>query len=194
MGVLVEDLLLLARLDSGRPLDLVEVDPVAIAAELAEDGRLLHPDRPLSLRREGDCRVLADPLRLRQAMVNLLANARQHTPERTPVDLSVERRGDQVVIEVADRGPGLGEAAADGRLFERFYRADPSRARASGGAGLGLSITAAILDAHDGSVEAADRDGGGAVFRLVLPAPVSAVSPEARRQEAAGRRTRPRCR
>ena len=169
MGVLVEDLLLLARLDSGRPLDVVEVDPAAMASELAEDAQLLHPERPLTVHGDGDCRVQADPLRLRQAIVNLLSNARQHTPEGPPIDLTVERRGDQVVIEVADRGPGLGDAA-DGRLFERFYRADPSRARASGGAGLGLSITAAILEAHGGSVEAADREGGGAVFRLVLPA------------------------
>ena len=178
MGVLVEDLLLLARLDSGRPLDVVEVDPAAIAAELAEDALLLHSDRPLELRADGDCRVQADPLRLRQAIVNLLANARQHTPEGTPIDLTVQRRGDDVVIEVADRGPGLGDAA-DGRLFERFYRADPSRARASGGAGLGLSITAAILEAHGGSVEAADREGGGAVFRLALPAAARPARPAA---------------
>ena len=178
MGVLVEDLLLLARLDSGRPLDVVEIDPATIVAELAEDALLLHPQRPLALHADGDCRVQGDPLRLRQAVVNLLANARQHTPEGTPIDLAVERRGDDVVIEVADRGPGLGDAA-DGRLFERFYRADPSRARASGGAGLGLSITAAILEAHGGSVEAANREGGGAVFRLVLPAVARPARPAA---------------
>jgi two-component system OmpR family sensor kinase len=111
---------------------------------------------------------LGDELRLRQAIGNVLTNARLHTPAGTPISVSVSKRPDEVVIEIADRGPGIPADELE-RVFERFFRADPSRARASGGSGLGLSIVASILEAHGGRVEAENRPDGGAVFRLVLP-------------------------
>ena len=139
MGVLVDDMLLLARLDQGRPLEREPVDLGAVAADLVDDARMLAPGparsscgwtaRPI---------VTGDELRLRQAVGNLLANARAHTPEGTPVAVAVTGRRRQVVtVEVADDGPGI-DAEDLPRVFERFYRADPSRSRASGGSGLGL--------------------------------------------------------
>jgi two-component system OmpR family sensor kinase len=112
---------------------------------------------------------VGDDLRLRQAVANLLSNARSHTPPGTPIRVSLAPDGDgAMAIEVADEGPGI--APADlGRVFERFYRADPSRARRNGGAGLGLSIVEAIARAHGGRAEVESHEGGGAVFRLVLP-------------------------
>src|SRR5262249_5530529 len=138
MGVLVEDMLLLARLDQGRPLERKSVDLGAVAADLADEARMLHPAWPIELRVDGETIVNGDPLRPRQAVGNLLANARAHTPQGTPVTVSVSGNVDVVTVDVADHGPGI--AAEDlPRVFERFYRADPSRSRASGGSGLGLS-------------------------------------------------------
>ena len=169
MGVLVEDLLLLARLDQGRPLEREPVDLGAIAADLADEARMLHPDWPVELRVDGETTVAGDELRLRQALGNLLGNARAHTAEGTPVVVSVTGNGRDVLVEVADSGPGIaGEDLP--RVFERFYRADPSRSRASGGSGLGLSIVASIAEAHDGSVSAASEPGRGATFTLSIPA------------------------
>jgi two-component system, OmpR family, sensor kinase len=168
MGVLVEDLLLLARLDQGRAIERQPVDVAALVGELVDDHRMLHPDWPIELQAGEVPEVPGDELRLRQAIGNVLANARLHTPAGTPIEVSVSRRSDDVVVEIADRGPGIPADELE-RVFERFFRADPSRARASGGSGLGLSIVASIVEAHGGRVEAENRPDGGAVFRLVLP-------------------------
>ncbi len=168
MGVLVEDLLLLAKLDQGRPLERHPVALSRIATEMATDQRMLHPDWPVELRITPGIEVVGDELRLRQAIGNLLANTRAHTPPGTRTVFSVDVRDGMAAVEVADDGPGVPPDVM-GRVFERFFRADPSRSRASGGSGLGLSIVAAIAEAHGGSVEVESPPAGGAVFRILLP-------------------------
>jgi two-component system OmpR family sensor kinase len=112
--------------------------------------------------------VAGDPNRLRQVIDNLLANVRVHTPPATPAWVRVARADGQAVVEVADSGPGIPPAMAD-RIFERFFRVDPGRARQQGGTGLGLSIVQAIAQAHGGRVEVRSAEGGGAIFRVLLP-------------------------
>jgi two-component system OmpR family sensor kinase len=176
MGVLVDDLLLLTRLDEGRPLERVTVDLGAIASEAVAAARAVDPERPIELGVVGSVEVTGDPGRLRQVVDNLLANVRSHTPPRTPARVVVSADGEtgEAVLEVADRGPGVDPDDAP-HVFERFYRADPSRARAQNverdvnGAGLGLAIVAAIAEAHGGRAEMANRDGGGAVVRVRVP-------------------------
>ncbi|ETK30795.1 HAMP domain-containing sensor histidine kinase [Microbispora sp. ATCC PTA-5024] len=175
MGLLVEDLLLLARLDQQRPLARQPVDLLALAADAVHDARTLRPDRDVSLTIEGDTALIVsgDEVRLRQVVGNLMSNATTHTPEGTPVTVRVGSEGDKAFLEVADKGPGLtAEQAA--RVFERFYRADPSRTRPSGGAGLGLAIVDSLVRAHGGTVSVRSEPGAGAAFRVVLP-----LSPEA---------------
>jgi two-component system OmpR family sensor kinase len=167
MGVLVDDLLLLARLDQGRPLQRDAVDVGAIATEAVEAARAVDPGRDVSLEIDGDLTVEGDAGRLRQVFDNLLDNARMHTPEGTPTRVRVGREGGEVMISVADEGPGLPDDVRP-RVFERFYRGDPTRSRERGGAGLGLAIVAAIVRAHGGSVAAEDV-GRGATFTLRLP-------------------------
>ena len=171
MGVLVDDLLLLTRLDEGRPLERRQVDLGAVAADAVAAAKAVDPYRPLTLSVEGSVEVLGDRDRLRQVADNLLANVRAHTPPGSPADVVVRADGD-AVLEVADRGPGLPEDAA-AQVFERFYRADPSRARdgagGAGGSGLGLSIVRAIAEAHGGTATVSARPGGGAVFSVRLP-------------------------
>ena len=172
MSVLVEDLLLLARLDEGRPLEQERVQLDELVGEAVETARMVDPERPLELRVE-PVAVLGDRDRLRQIVDNLLANVRSHTPPRSPAHVTVGQENGRAVIEVGDSGPGLSQDELD-RIFERFYRADTSRARASGGVGLGLSIVNAVARAHGGSVSARSNAGGGATFRIELPvAPVS---------------------
>jgi two-component system OmpR family sensor kinase len=168
MGVLVDDLLTLARLDQGRELRREPVDLVPLARELVADARVVAPDRPIALDADGPVVVAGDDPALRQVVGNLIANARVHTPAGTPVAVRVRADDGRAVVEVADRGPGLAPEDA-ARVFERFYRADPSRARASGGSGLGLSIVAAVAEAHGGSAEVDSTPGEGATFRVVLP-------------------------
>ena len=146
MSVLVDDLLLLARLDDGRPLERDAVALDEVVGEAVETAQAVEPDRPIALAAE-HLVVLGDRDRLRQIVDNLLANARAHTPAGTSVSVSLRPENGDAVLEVADRGPGLAPAELE-HVFERFYRADPSRARASGGAGLGLSIVAAVAEAH----------------------------------------------
>jgi two-component system OmpR family sensor kinase len=169
MGILVDDLLLLTRLDEGRPLERRAVDLGALAADAVEAARAVEPDRPIELGVLGSIEVLGDPIRLRQVVDNLLANVRAHTPAGSPARVVVASDGERAVLEVSDSGPGI-EPDDAAHVFERFYRADASRGRDSGGAGLGLSIVAAITTAHGGRVDIANRDGyAGTVIRVALP-------------------------
>ena len=176
MGILVDDLLLLANLDEGRPLDLGPVDLGAVLSELVADHALLHPGWPISFVAEGDGEVRADELRIRQAVGNLLSNARSHTPEGTEVVVRLTSAGGERRIDVEDSGPGVPEEHLED-VFDRFFRIDPSRARSSGGSGLGLSIAAAIAAVHGGRAEAFPRQGGGTTFRITLPADGPAGDP-----------------
>ena len=168
MGVLVEDLLLLARMDQGRPLELKPVDLSRLAAAAVDDMRAASPERAVDFESKGAVVVNGDELRLRQVLANLLENARTHTPPATPVAVRVGIAGADAVIEVSDQGPGMSADDA-ARVFERFWRADPSRARESGGSGLGLAIVAAITEAHGGRVEVQTAPGEGATFRIWVP-------------------------
>jgi two-component system OmpR family sensor kinase len=168
MGVLVDDLLLLARLDQGRPLERRPVDLVGVARDAVADARAVEPDRPLHLDTNGPVTVIGDPARLHQVAANLLANVRAHTPPSTPATVAVRGVNGWAVLEVIDQGPGL-EAEHAGRVFERFYRADPARTRGKGGTGLGLSIVAAIAQAHAGRASVRSEPGRGAIFRVELP-------------------------
>jgi two-component system, OmpR family, sensor kinase len=179
MGLLVEDLLLLARLDTERPLDHQPVDLLALAAEAVNDARAVAPDRRIELVLGGDggdhdsvLVVLGDDRRLRQVLANLVNNALTHTPAGSPIEVRVGtstldgRPG--VAVEIVDHGPGLAPEQAE-RVFERFYRADPARSPADGGSGLGLSIVAALVAVHGGTVAVDSVPGRGARFRVVLP-------------------------
>ena len=167
MSLLVEDLLLLARLDEGRPLAREPVELDQVVAEAVDTALTVEPERSISLDAEQTI-VLGDRDRLRQIVDNLLANVREHTPPETPVRVSVSTSDGTARIEVEDAGPGMAPEEAE-RVFERFYRADPSRARASGGVGLGLSIVAAVAEAHGGEVSARSEPGRGSTFRISLP-------------------------
>ena len=167
MGTLVEDLLLLARLDQRRPLEEGDVRLDRLVADAVQDARAVEPDRPIELVVE-PVTVTGDEMRLRQVVGNLLSNARAHTPARTPVRVSVGAAGDTARLEVADDGPGM-EPDVAAKVFERFYRADRSRARARGGAGLGLSIVSAIAEAHGGTATVASEPGRGSRFVVELP-------------------------
>jgi two-component system OmpR family sensor kinase len=169
MGVLVDDLLLLARLDQGRPLERERVDVSRIAADAVDGARVIEPDRPIDLDAPEETFVLGDESRLRQVLDNLLDNARVHTPAGSPVKVAVAGDDGAVVVSVADQGPGL-EPEVASRVFERFYRGDPARSRTAGGAGLGLSIVSAIVEAHGGEVRVSSEPGHGATFEVRLPA------------------------
>jgi two-component system OmpR family sensor kinase len=168
MGVIVEDLLLLANLDQGRPLGQEQFDLEAVLAEMVADHAMLHADWPISFSSSGGSDLVGDELRIRQAVANLLANARAHTPPGTSIAVTLATAGDDRTVEVSDTGPGI---AADDlpHLFERFYRVDASRARRSGGSGLGLAIVQAIAEAHGGSVAVTSVAGEGASFTIALP-------------------------
>jgi two-component system OmpR family sensor kinase len=172
MGLLVEDLLLLARLDAQRELARAPVDLVALAADAVHDARALSPDRPVTLDVTHNGRVpvvLGDEPRLRQVLSNLMTNALTHTPAGTPVTVGVATEPGWAVLSVRDQGPGLAPQDAQ-RVFERFYRVDSSRTRSRrGGTGLGLSIVAALTAAHGGTAELDTAPGSGATFRIRLP-------------------------
>ena len=167
MSLLVDDLLLLARLDEGRPLERDTVAFDDVVNDAVETARTLDPERPLETRIE-PAAVIGDRDRLRQIVDNLLANVRAHTPAESPARVSLTRADGNVRLTVADSGPGLTEEQA-AHVFERFYRTDSSRARASGGVGLGLSIVAAVVEAHGGTVSAEPGEGGGTHFHVDLP-------------------------
>ncbi|MGI8793911.1 MAG: sensor histidine kinase [Acidimicrobiales bacterium] len=174
MGVLVDDLLLLARLDQGRPLECEPVDLVRLGRDAVADAGVVHPDRTVVVEADGEVSVMGDDARLRQVAANLVGNALHHTPPDHPVIVRVGVTGKEATLEVVDRGPGLSEEDRQ-RVFERFYRADASRSRAEGGVGLGLAIVAAIAGAHGGRAEVESVLGEGATFRVVLPAGNSAT-------------------
>jgi two-component system OmpR family sensor kinase len=177
MQALIEDLLLLTRLDEGRPLERQPVELVGLAGEAVEAAQTIGGEWPVSIEADEPVEVSGDRMRLREILDNLLANVRTHTPPGTTTTVRVRKEGDEAILEVADQGPGL-DAADAARVFERFYRADPSRARDRGGTGLGLAVVAALIEAHGGRVELDTTPGSGATFRIRLPVePVTAAEP-----------------
>jgi two-component system OmpR family sensor kinase len=168
MGVLVEDLLTLARLDELREPVRAEVDLAALARDAVDDARAIAPDRAIGVHANGSAVLSADGHQLRQVLGNLLRNALVHTPAGTPIEVDVGRDGGTVRLEVRDHGPGL-PTDDTGVLFERFWRAEAGRERGKGGAGLGLAIVAGIVAAHEGRVEAGNAPDGGARFVVHLP-------------------------
>ncbi len=168
MTGLVDDMLVLARLDQGRPLEQAPVDLEAIARDAVADARAVAPQRDISLNAADPVVVNGDETRLRQVVGNLVRNALVHTPQNTSIQIAVSTADSVGRISVADHGPGL--VAEDmNRIFEPFYRADPSRSRDSGGSGLGLSIVSAVVAAHGGRVKVTETAGGGATFEVELP-------------------------
>ncbi|MHB8572879.1 MAG: sensor histidine kinase [Candidatus Dormibacteria bacterium] len=168
MTQLVEDLLLLARLDHQRPLERDPVRLDLLAEDAAADARAMAPGREVTVSSTTPALVTGDESRLRQVITNLVRNALVHTPAQTPVEMAVTVDGGYAVFSVADHGPGLSQEEMQ-RVFEPFYRADPARARDTGGTGLGLAIVAAVVSAHGGVVRAATTAGGGATFSVHLP-------------------------
>ena len=170
MSALVDDMLLIARLDQGRPLEMKPVNLQAIAQDAVDDARAVAPlrDITLNLNAPAPAVVNGDDTRLRQVLGNLVRNALVHTPSRTPIEISVTTVDGVARMSVADHGPGLRTEDRE-RIFEPFYRADPSRSRDSGGAGLGLSIVTAVVAAHGGTVEVKETSGGGSTFEVELP-------------------------
>jgi len=179
MGGLVEDLLLLAQLDTQRPLERTRVDLLSLASDTVHDAQSIAPARMITmdvLDGPGTPEVLGDEARIRQVLANLMANALQHTPETARITVRVGTVADDVVLEVADEGPGLDPVDAQ-RVFERFYRTDLSRTRASGGTGLGLSIVDSLVRAHGGRVSVVTTRDRGCRFRVILPRIVDLPEP-----------------
>jgi two-component system OmpR family sensor kinase len=168
MGRLVDDLLLLARLDEGIPLQHVPVDLARIAHDVVTDACVVDRARPLSVDAPVPVVVIGDDDRLRQAVGNLVTNARTHTPTSAAVHVAVRREGADAVVVVRDEGPGM-DAETAARVFERFFRADASRSRVQGGSGLGLAIVAAVVGALGGQVALDTAPGQGAMFSIRIP-------------------------
>ncbi len=177
MGDLVDDLLLLARLDQARPLERTAVDLLSVAADAVVDAQARHPERRISLVAQPGGQpplVLGDQARLRQVLDNLIANALTHTPPEATVEATVSvtdpvgGHPGRVDIAVHDTGPGIPPDDVD-KVFDRFFRSDPGRARAHGGTGLGLSIVASLIEAHGGTVTCRSAVGQGTTFTVVLP-------------------------
>lgn len=176
MGDLVENLLMLARLDQVPEATREPVELSSLVADAAEDARVTAPDRQINFEAAGPVTVMGDSGQLRQVVSNLVRNALVHTPAGTPVDLAVSEDANEAVLEVRDYGNGLPAEDSD-VLFERFWRADPGRGRGAAGAGLGLSIVRAVVEAHGGHVEAVNAPGSGAVFTVRLPLSPHTPSP-----------------
>ena len=179
MGLLVEDLLLLARLDQQRPLARQPIDLLSLAADAVHDARLLAPARTIDLSVQPGAAflVIGDEARLRQVIGNLMSNALTHTPDGSPIEVSIgsgtldPRAPDSaraVTLDVTDHGPGMLPEQAQ-RVFERFYRADQARTRTKGGSGLGLAIVSALVTAHGGVASVRTGPGRGSTFRIALP-------------------------
>jgi two-component system OmpR family sensor kinase len=183
MTTLVDDLLLLARLDSGRPLSQDEVDLTLVVVDAVSDARVAGPTHRWQLDLpEEPVTTIGDPARLHQVLANLLANARTHTPAGTTVWCGLRTESGRSVVTVTDNGPGI-PLALQPEIFNRFVRGDSSRSRAAGSTGLGLAIVAAVVAAHHGSVSVESRPGQ-TTFTVLLPhsevtarptAPVAAI-------------------
>lgn len=169
MERLVADLLLLARLDEGQPLERSSFDLVTVCADAVQTAGTVGPQWPVTFFATEPVEIVGDPNGIRQVVDNLLGNIRAHTPEGTTGTVSVTRQEDGAVLQVSDNGPGMTDDQVH-HVFERFFRADPSRARSSGGSGLGLSIVSAIVEANGGHVEASSTLGQGTTFTVRLPA------------------------
>ena len=183
MGGLVEDLLMLARLDDQRPMHIAPVDLTVLAADAAQDARAIDPTRQITVSGLsgplGPTVAPGDDAKLRQLLANLVSNALNHTPPGSPLEIAVGTRksDNHAVLEVRDHGPGVDPDKAR-KVFERFYRADPSRVRGTGGGnGLGLAIAAAIINAHHGRIGVAQTPGGGATFIVEVPTGNSQAAP-----------------
>jgi len=171
MGLLIDDLLLLARLDAQRPIERKLVDLLALATDAVHDARAVSPNRTITIEvvdGPGTPEVLGDEARLRQVLGNLMTNALQHTPETADIIVRVGTNAEDAILEVVDEGPGMSREDAL-RVFERFYRTDSSRARSSGGSGLGLSIVDSLVHAHGGTVNVTTAQGQGCRFYVSLP-------------------------
>ncbi|MBA8975593.1 MULTISPECIES: sensor histidine kinase [Streptomyces] len=173
MGVLLDDLLLLARLDAAEveaPLRTTDTDLVELVQQAADAFRASHPGHPLAVTTgAGPLRLRVDPQRIRQVLDNLLTNAAVHTPAGTPVSVEVTADGDTALVRVADAGPGI-PAEDRERVFDRFYRVDKARSRDRGGSGLGLSVARSLARAHGGGIDVSSAPGS-TVFTLRLPTP-----------------------
>ncbi|RXS69105.1 HAMP domain-containing histidine kinase [Streptomyces sp. TM32] len=170
MHSMVEELLLLARLDQGRPLTAAPVDLGRLVRDAVADARALEPGRPITVEEQGEACAHGDEDRLLQVLRNLLDNALRYTPPGTPTSVRVRAPdGAHVELRVTDQGPGMDPDTA-GRIFERFYRGDASRTPGSGGTGLGLSIVKSIAEAHGGTVTVHTTPGEGSTFTVTLPA------------------------
>ena len=178
MGVLVDDLLLLARLDQGRPLEQAPVDLAQLVTDACSDARAADTSRVVTASVDGPVLVTGDDMRLRQVLGNVLRNAIVHTPPGTPIEVVLGVDGANAVIQVIDHGPGIARDHAD-RIFERFHRSDPGRSRDQGGSGLGLSIAHGVVTAHGGTIGVEETPGGGATFRIELPAMSTSTPPPA---------------
>ena len=169
MGALVEDLLTLARLDQSRELVLAPINLTELVIEAVESARAAGPDHPVTLDLPEESFILGDSGKIHQVVANLLANARVHTPVGTPIAVSISSNEEGTSISIADSGPGLSQED-QARIFERFYRADPSRNRArEEGSGLGLSIVDSVMQAHGGKVIVTSKLGEGATFTVFFP-------------------------
>jgi two-component system OmpR family sensor kinase len=166
MKTLVEDLLLLARLDETRPVERVPVDLAVLAADACSDAIAVSPDRPIVLDAPEPVVVPGDQDHLRQAIANLVNNALRHTPDASPIEVGAHLSDGVAVVSVRDHGPGLDDDAL-AHVFDRFWQADSARSGA--GAGLGLAIVAGIATEHGGAAKVANQDDGGARFTLELP-------------------------
>jgi two-component system OmpR family sensor kinase len=169
LGTLIDELLVLARVEEEGLRREERVDLVALAGEAVQSALVLGPDWPLTMSAPRPVEVIGDPIALRQIIDNLLANVRGHTPAGTAGTVRIFADGGEIILEVADNGPGLAAAEAE-RVFERFYRADPWRRRSHGGTGLGLAVVAALAKAHHARTELNTEPGSGARFRVIFPA------------------------
>jgi two-component system OmpR family sensor kinase len=166
MGYLVEDLLMLARMDQSRELVIADVDLSHLVKEAVSSAQAAGPDHPLTMDIAHDVHTQGDADKIYQVVTNLLANARAHTPSGTPIHIATYSDESGSYVTVADKGPGL-SPEDQARIFERFYRVDSSRQRSgSEGSGLGLSIVDEVMKAHGGTVSVASELGNGATFTL----------------------------
>lgn len=169
MGALVEDLLELARMDESRPLEISTFDLLTVAQDAALDAGAFDPERTITV--SGDSvEIQAEENKIRQVVTNLMGNALRFTPLGSPLELVVSHNdgAKNATISIVDHGEGIPKQLRE-KIFERFYRADNSRARETGGSGLGLAIVASIVKAHGGDIKVTATKGGGATFSVSLP-------------------------